>query len=109
MGGPVSIGLAANDKWQTYKGGVLSLEECPAARPNHAVQIVGVNQDDDENPYWVVRNSWNTRWGEKGYIRLAKGSNVCNIAYQAVGVDVKKMVHNGSSSSGSDDANAMVV
>jgi len=28
-------------------------------------------------PYWLVANSWNPTWGEKGF-RILRGSNLCN-------------------------------
>lgn len=28
-------------------------------------------------PYWLVANSWNEDWGEKGFFRMLRGSNVC--------------------------------
>ena len=34
-----------------------------------------------------VRNSWGTRWGESGYIRLSYGSNTCKITDDATYVD----------------------
>ena len=27
---------------------------------------------DTGQPYWLIRNSWSARWGEAGYIRLAR-------------------------------------
>ena len=28
-------------------------------------------------PYWTVRNTWGTGWGEDGYVRIKYGSNMC--------------------------------
>jgi C1A family cysteine protease len=33
----------------------------------------------DTSSYWKVRNSWGTKWGESGYIRLKYGANTCAI------------------------------
>jgi len=51
---------------------------------NHAVLLVGYDHDDELNQdYWLVRNSWDTLWGEKGYFRYKRDDNlgpgVCNI------------------------------
>ena len=46
---------------------------------DHCVQAVGVDTGAS-SPYWLVRNSWGTSWGEKGYIYLAMGDNTCGIA-----------------------------
>jgi C1A family cysteine protease len=70
--GPASVCVAAN-AFQTYEGGILKM--CPG-RIDHCVQTVGVVQSDN---YWVVRNSWGTDWGEKGFIRLEMGKNICKI------------------------------
>lgn len=42
---------------------------------DHCVQATGV----DTSSYWKVRNSWGTKWGESGYIRLKYGANTCAI------------------------------
>jgi len=96
--GPASIGVAANDDWQTYVGGIMDVDTCPADRPDHAVQLVGVSLSS-ETPYWTVRNSWASSWGEDGFIRLTYGDNTCNIAFDATAVTVKK--YDGASSSSS--------
>ena len=30
-------------------------------------------------PYWVLRNSWGTPWGEGGWMRIARGYNVLGV------------------------------
>ncbi len=38
----------------------------------HMVTIVGYN----DNPgYWIVKNSWGTKWGEDGWLRIEYGQN----------------------------------
>ena len=42
--------------------GIYSFCDEDVKKPDHAVQIVGVNV---EGGYWIIRNSWGTDWGEK--------------------------------------------
>jgi len=83
--GPLSVCLDAST-WNSYKGGIMT--SCPN-RVDHCVQAVGV--DASSSGYWKVRNSWGTSWGESGYIRLAYGKNMCNIANDPTWVAVKKV------------------
>jgi len=78
--GPMSIAIDAS-QWSSYTGGVMDSASCSSSprKMDHAVQLVGYNADADE-PYWIVRNSWNTNWGEDGFIRLKMGENTCGIA-----------------------------
>ena len=40
---------------------------------DHAVQLVGFGTDDVSGvDYWLVRNSWQTSFGEEGYIRVMR-------------------------------------
>ena len=43
-------------------------------------------------PYWIVRNSWSTAWGESGFIRLQFDENTCGLADEAIVVDVEGAV-----------------
>jgi len=42
------------------------------------VLIVGYTSD-----YYIVKNSWDTTWGEKGYINLPRNNNSCGLADHA--------------------------
>lgn len=46
----------------------------------HAVKIIGWGKDEDTGEdYWLVVNSWNDSWGEKGLFRIRRGVNECGI------------------------------
>ena len=34
-------------------------------------------------PYWIVRHSWASTWGEQGYIYLEMSQNTCGLADDA--------------------------
>jgi len=70
--GPLSVCVDATGKWDGYKSGIMT--GCPSKTTNHCVQLVGYGTN-----YWKVRNSWGPNWGEEGHIRLAFGSNQCDI------------------------------
>mmetsp|Transcript_99300 Transcript_99300/g.156560 ORF Transcript_99300/g.156560 Transcript_99300/m.156560 type:complete len:480 (-) Transcript_99300:247-1686(-) len=78
---PVSVAIEADHSvFQLYKGGVLESTGC-GVNLDHGVLIVGYGTDGGKD-YWKVKNSWGPTWGEKGYIRLARGKNMCGIAQQ---------------------------
>jgi len=76
--GPLSVCVAA-ETWSSYTGGVMSV--CPTS-VDHCVQAVGIDTTAS-TPYWKVRNSWGTSWGESGFIRLKYGADTCAIASDA--------------------------
>merc|ERR1712048_435587 len=79
--GPLSVAVNAKN-WGHHGGGVMSFEGCGNITMedlDHAVQLVGFNRQADK-PYWIVRNTWSTLWGESGYIYLEYGKNTYGIA-----------------------------
>jgi C1A family cysteine protease len=89
---PVSIAVDASN-WQFYTGGIMSGSDiCPAQNPSspsldHGVTLVGYGTESGTD-YWIVRNSWAASWGEKGYVRLVRGTDYCGVALFACSVKV---------------------
>ena len=86
--GPIFIGLDADSRqFMFYKAGVLNIAGCPTRRQDmdHAMVAVGYGYDSAlKSSYWIVKNSWGEKWGENGYLRLAKDkANMCGIASMA--------------------------
>ncbi|OAY85827.1 Ananain [Ananas comosus] len=79
---PITVVVNANANFQYYKSGVFN-GPC-GTRLNHTVAVVGYGQDCSGKKYWIVKNSWGAKWGEAGYIRMARdvssSSGICGIA-----------------------------
>merc|ERR1711904_598858 len=77
--------------WNDYTGGVLTSAACGsmgADSQDHCVMAVGFNATAP-TPYWIVRNSWATTWGDQGYIYLEMAKNTCGLADDATIPQVK--------------------
>ncbi|CAF1285937.1 unnamed protein product [Didymodactylos carnosus] len=89
--GPVFVSINANvAAFMYYTSGIINLsaQDCDPNQLDHAVTLVGYGFDDVlQLNYWKVKNSWGTSWGEDGYVRIARGTNVCGIAADAVEAD----------------------
>jgi len=85
--GPLSICLDA-ENWDSYQSGVMTSSQCcEFCSMDHCVQLVGYDTTATV-PYWIVRNSWGTNWGNKGYIWLEMGKNTCLMTEEATYVSV---------------------
>lgn len=71
---PVSVALNALP-WQYYVGGIISQCDNSIVSLNHAAEIVGYQLG--VNPYYILKNSWGTNFGNDGYIYVAIGNNEC--------------------------------
>lgn len=40
---------------------------------DHALVIVGYGEEENGDKYWLIKNSWSTRWGMDGYMKLDRG------------------------------------
>merc|ERR1712216_367902 len=85
--GPVSVAVDAMTSFQFYTGGIVSSNLCGASL-DHGVLAVGYGTDktglfgNTDTNYWKLKNSWGSKWGENGYIRLnadKDGTGQCGI------------------------------
>merc|ERR1712172_211483 len=44
----------------------------------HAIRILGWGVEEG-TPYWLVANSWNYDWGDKGTFKIIRGKDHCGI------------------------------
>jgi len=87
---PLSICVDASS-WQTYKKGVVGPATC-GKQLDHCVQLTGYDFTMVRFPgkkAWLVRNSWNTNWGMKGFIAVEYGVDACGISTEPTTVVIK--------------------
>jgi len=83
--GPLAVALNA-ELVEDYSSGIIDPyfpgEECDPTQLDHAVLIVGYGSESSwfgSTPFWIVKNSWGSEFGENGYFRIYRGDGCCGI------------------------------
>ena len=78
---PVAIAIEADKlSFQFYRSGVYDSKNC-GTNLDHGVLLVGYGEENGV-PYWKVKNSWGTSWGDEGYIKILRGTGLCGVTMQ---------------------------
>ena len=102
--GPISVSFQVYDDFMQYSSGIYTHNFTTAAGAaiqsafnpfcvtNHAVLAVGWGETATGDKYWIVKNSWGTNWGQKGYFWIKRDPGYyggeCGIESLTVAVDV---------------------
>jgi len=93
--GPLVASFEPKADIMYYSGGIY--ESVPNQRTewekvDHAVLLVGFGEEKGQR-YWILQNSWGKEWGEKGFFRMARGTDESGIESIVVGADVVEATH----------------
>jgi cathepsin H len=79
--GPIAVSFQVINGFSRYVSGVYKADNCGTTTQdvNHAVLLTGYGIDNDMK-FWNIKNSWGANWGNKGYFKIQRGSNMCAIA-----------------------------
>lgn len=94
--GPIVVAINATPELYYYEKGIFHTDvkkidgtEGKGVKPweytNHAVVCVGWGEetiDDEVVKYWILKNSWGDQWGENGYFKINRGTNMASIEAQ---------------------------
>uniref|UniRef100_A0A0K8TFB3 Peptidase C1A papain C-terminal domain-containing protein n=1 Tax=Lygus hesperus TaxID=30085 RepID=A0A0K8TFB3_LYGHE len=80
--GPIVAGFDIYEDFLHYKSGVYQYVTGKYLG-GHAVRVLGWGTENG-TPYWLVANSWNSDWGDKGLFKIKRGSDECGFENQLI-------------------------
>jgi cathepsin B len=78
--GPVSSSFVVYPDFYTFdaKNDIYEWNGVGERVGGHAVEIVGWGSQKGKD-YWIIENSWGVKWGDKGYFKMVRGNNNCEL------------------------------
>jgi cathepsin X len=80
--GPIACAVCVTPEFENYKGGIFK-DTTGCTTLDHEISIAGYGTENGQD-YWIGRNSWGTYWGEKGWFRIARGTNNLGVEKECV-------------------------
>jgi cathepsin B len=80
--GSIEVGFTVYEDFLLYKSGVYE-HKTGNELGGHAVKIIGYGVENDVK-YWLIVNSWNENWGDKGTFKMIRGKDNCGIESEGV-------------------------
>jgi len=81
--GPCEASFAVYEDFVVYTSGIYQ-HVSGSLLGYHAVKLLGYGVENGFK-YWLLTNSWNEHWGEKGFFRIVRGKNECGIEEEVIG------------------------
>jgi len=75
--GPLSAGITAYDDFATYGSGVYHETATSKGIGGHCILVIGYSEARQS---WIIKNSWDTTWGQGGFGEIGYGA--CSIDIQ---------------------------
>jgi len=87
-GAAIACLYTSGEKFKAYSGGIF--DSCNSGdKTDHCVAVVGYGAEEGVD-YWLIKNSWGADWGEKGFMRLKRGENMCGIGKEIVTITCER-------------------
>ncbi|KAJ5066151.1 peptidase c1a family protein [Anaeramoeba ignava] len=79
--GAVAVSIDYPESMMFYRSGVFSDPKCHTKLDDllHCVTLVGYGTENEED-YWLIKNSFSANWGDEGYIKILRDNNMCGVA-----------------------------
>lgn len=88
-GGSLAVAFTVYADFPTYSSGVYR-QTSEKVLGGHAVSMQGWGVLSGTN-YWLVKNSWTAKWGDKGFFKILKGQDECGIEDDVSGTKFAKV------------------